>query len=123
MQMDPLTQEDMERLLYPILSETIACHSRRDRRGRLRVTSSARTNGRFRVNLFKQRGRLSLVARRVSSAVPTFSKLGLPAFLSKSSCHYDQGMVILAGVTGSGKKHDDRLPCSITSTNASACIF
>jgi twitching motility protein PilT len=97
----PLTQEDMERLLYPVLSE-------RQRRTLEETGGSdfAHVVGndecRFRVNLFKQRGRLSLVARRVNTKVPTFDKLGLPPSIEKL-CHYDQGMIILAGVTGSGK--------------------
>jgi twitching motility protein PilT len=97
----PLTQEDMERLLYPVLTE-------RQRRI-LEETGGAdfahvvgNDECRFRVNLFKQRGRLSLVARRVNNTVPTFEKLGLPPSIEKL-CHYDQGMIILAGVTGSGK--------------------
>jgi twitching motility protein PilT len=57
---------------------------------------------RFRVNVFKQRGKLALVSRRVSTNIPSFEKLGLPPSIEKL-CHYDQGMVILAGVTGSGK--------------------
>ena len=57
---------------------------------------------RFRVNLFKQRGNLALVARRVNNKIPTFEDLGLPPSIEKL-CHFDQGMVILAGVTGSGK--------------------
>jgi len=57
---------------------------------------------RFRVNLFRQRGRLSLVARRVNTSIPTFEGLGLPPILSEIASH-DQGIVILAGVTGSGK--------------------
>ena len=57
---------------------------------------------RFRVNLLKQRGKLALVARRVNKNIPTFEKLGLPPTIEKL-CHYEQGMVILAGVTGSGK--------------------
>ena len=100
-QLPPLSQEDMERLCYPILTE-------RTRRI-LDETGGAdfahiigQDECRFRVNLFKQRGRLSLVARRVNSTVPTFAKLGLPPSIEKL-CHYDQGMVILAGVTGSGK--------------------
>jgi twitching motility protein PilT len=54
------------------------------------------------VSLFRQRGRLSLVARRVNNVIPTFEKLGLPPSIEKL-CHYDQGLIILAGVTGSGK--------------------
>jgi twitching motility protein PilT len=101
MQMPPLTQEQMERLLYPILSE----RSRTifDETGGADFAHIIGDDEcRFRVNLFKQRGRLSLVARRVSSNIPTFEKLGLPPSIEKL-CHYDQGMVILAGVTGSGK--------------------
>jgi twitching motility protein PilT len=57
---------------------------------------------RFRVSLFKQRGRLSLVSRRVNSLIPTFENLGLPPSIEKL-CLFNEGMVILAGVTGSGK--------------------
>jgi twitching motility protein PilT len=57
---------------------------------------------RFRVNLFRQRGRLSLVARRVNTSIPDFEGLGLPAVMGEIASH-DQGIVILAGVTGSGK--------------------
>jgi twitching motility protein PilT len=101
MQMPPLTEEDMERLLYPILTERL--------KGILDETGGAdfahvigQDECRFRVNLFKQRGRLSLVARRVNNKVPTFEKLGLPASIEKL-CHFDQGLIILAGITGSGK--------------------
>ncbi|MGL4551318.1 MAG: type IV pilus twitching motility protein PilT, partial [Gemmataceae bacterium] len=57
---------------------------------------------RFRVSLFKQRGRLSLVARRVNNNVPSFAGLGLPPII-ESLCKFSEGLVIIAGVTGSGK--------------------
>jgi twitching motility protein PilT len=57
---------------------------------------------RFRVNMMKQRGKLAMVARRVNTSIPSFEKLGLPSSIEKL-CHFDQGMIILAGVTGSGK--------------------
>jgi twitching motility protein PilT len=101
MQMRPLTQENMERLLYPILSER-SRHILDETGGADFAHIIGNDECRFRVNLFKQRGRLSLVARRVSSNIPNFAKLGLPPSIEKL-CHYDQGMVILAGVTGSGK--------------------
>ena len=43
-----------------------------------------------------------MVARRVNTKVPTFAGLGLPPSIEQL-CKYDQGMIILAGVTGSGK--------------------
>jgi twitching motility protein PilT len=101
MEMRPLTQEDMERLLYPILSPS---HRKiLDETGGVDFAHViGQDECRFRVNLFKQRGRLSLVARRVSTKIPTFEKLNLPASIEKL-CHWDQGLIILAGVTGSGK--------------------
>ncbi len=57
---------------------------------------------RFRVNILNQMGHMGLVARRVNNFIPDFEGLYLPPQLEKL-CRYDQGMVLLAGVTGSGK--------------------
>jgi twitching motility protein PilT len=57
---------------------------------------------RFRVNLLQQMGKMGLVARRVNNKIPDFAGLYLPPSIEKL-CFYDQGMVLLAGVTGSGK--------------------
>ena len=96
-----LTQEDLEKLIYPVLTEK--------QRKKLEEEGGAdyayiigADECRFRVNLFRQRGKLAMVARRVNTKIPTFEKLGLPPAIEKL-CHYEQGMVILAGVTGSGK--------------------
>jgi twitching motility protein PilT len=97
----PLTQEQMEKLLYP----TIDARQRRILEEKGGVDYSyviGADECRFRVNLFKQRGKLSVVARRVNSKIPTFKGLYLPDSIEKL-CHFDQGMIILAGVTGSGK--------------------
>src|SRR5436305_291254 len=76
MEMKPLTQEDMQRLLIPTLNE--------DQKRILHDTGGVdyayvigNDECRFRVNLFNQRTKLSLAARRVSSNVPTFAGLGL----------------------------------------------
>jgi len=57
---------------------------------------------RFRVNLLQQLGKIGMVSRRVNNKIPNFEGLYLPPSI-ESLCHYDQGMVLLAGVTGSGK--------------------
>ena len=114
MQMPPLSAADMERLMYPAAHAAPAGHPRRDGRSRLRPYR-LRPDGdetRFRVNLFKQRGRLSLVARRVNTRSPASRDLGLPPVLAEITQH-DQGIVILAGVTGSGKIDDDRLDAAV----------
>jgi twitching motility protein PilT len=97
----PLTQEDMERLLLPCLN------SRQkkilDEEGGVDFSYVVgQDECRFRVSLFKQRNRLSLVSRRVNTTIPDFATLGLPPSIEKL-CNFPEGLVILAGVTGSGK--------------------
>ena len=57
---------------------------------------------RFRVNIFRQRGNVSLAARRVSSIIPAFETLHLPAVVQKIA-EVHQGLVLVTGVTGCGK--------------------
>src|SRR5207245_3804919 len=100
-EMQPINSEEMERLRFPIMSER-SHKLLEDCGGADFAHVIGNDECRFRVNIFRQRGKLSLVARRVSTKVPNFEKLGLPPSIEKL-CHYDQGMIILAGVTGSGK--------------------
>lgn len=58
--------------------------------------------GRFRVNVYRQRGSVSLVMRRVQSAMLSFDDLGLPNVLEKLSLE-QRGLVLVTGPTGSGK--------------------
>jgi twitching motility protein PilT len=60
------------------------------------------TTWRFRVNLLQQMGHVGMVARRVNQKIPNFEGLYLPP-LMQDLCKFHQGMVLLAGVTGSGK--------------------
>jgi twitching motility protein PilT len=58
--------------------------------------------GRFRVNILRQRAAHSVVMRVIPEQVPTFASLGLPAVLDRVA-HTERGMVLVTGVTGSGK--------------------
>jgi len=57
---------------------------------------------RFRVNIFRTRGRSALAARRVDNKILNFEELNLPPSMSEV-CMQPAGIVLLAGVTGSGK--------------------
>jgi twitching motility protein PilT len=97
----PLTQQDMERLLLPLLSPRQRIILEEE--GGVDFSHAVGLDeGRFRVSLFRQCGNLSLVARRVSSAIPTFDQLGLPEVI-KELCRFSQGLIALAGAPGSGK--------------------
>ncbi len=58
--------------------------------------------GRFRVNILRQRSSFMIVMRVIPFEVPTFDKLGLPSTLEKIA-EQERGMVLVTGVTGSGK--------------------
>src|SRR5581483_2658469 len=59
--------------------------------------------GRYRMNAFRQRGSVSIACRRVNVEVPSFEDLHLPATTMQKIAGFKQGLVIVAGVTGSGK--------------------
>jgi len=103
MQMPPLTTADMQRLMFPLL--TPRQRAILDEEGGVdfaHIVADGDLETRFRVNLFRARGRLSLVARRVNNSIPNFEGLGLPPVMAELT-QYEQGIIILAGVTGSGK--------------------
>lgn len=58
--------------------------------------------GRFRVNLFMQRGSVRIVARVISDDVPKFEDLNIPPIVEKIS-NRERGLILVTGVTGSGK--------------------
>jgi twitching motility protein PilT len=58
--------------------------------------------GRFRVNILRQRGTLMIVMRVIPIEIPNFEALRLPPVLGRVS-HQERGMVLVTGVTGSGK--------------------
>ncbi|KAA3624188.1 MAG: PilT/PilU family type 4a pilus ATPase, partial [Proteobacteria bacterium] len=58
--------------------------------------------GRFRVNVFQQRGEVSMVIRYVKNEIPSIEDLGLPQIL-KNFAMVKRGLVLMVGATGSGK--------------------
>jgi twitching motility protein PilU len=58
--------------------------------------------GRFRINIFRQRNEVSIVARNIKMDIPHFSDLGLPPILQEVIMQ-KRGLVLFVGATGSGK--------------------
>lgn len=58
--------------------------------------------GRFRVNVFRQRGEVGMVIRHIKTDIPTLEKLGLPSVL-KDLIMRKRGLILMVGATGSGK--------------------
>lgn len=60
--------------------------------------------GRFRVNIFSQRGSLALVMRRLPSRIPSMEELGLPGAF-QDMAREKNGLILVTGGTGSGKSN------------------
>jgi twitching motility protein PilU len=58
--------------------------------------------GRFRVNVFRQRGAIAVVIRQIRTQIPSLDELGLPPVL-KTIALSRRGLVLVVGATGSGK--------------------
>lgn len=103
LQMDPITKEKMEDLFLPMMDERLK-KIFFDEGGAdfSHVVEYEGEPWRFRVNLFVQMGNWGMVSRKVERFIPNFEGLNLPPVM-ENLCKFDQGMILLAGVTGSGK--------------------
>ncbi len=97
---EALTAERIQELVFEVLSP--AQKESFLNAGTLDFAHEIGTENRFRVNIFRQRGVISLVARRVIAQVPSFESLHLPPIL-ETIAEAHQGLVLVVGATGSGK--------------------
>jgi len=73
-----------------------------EERGDFDCSYSVAGVARFRVNVMRQRGSISIVLRNIPAKVPTFDQLGLPE-ICKTLASKPRGLVLVTGPTGSGK--------------------
>ena len=97
---EPLTNQQITDLVMPLLSEQQKEFLRTH--GAIDLAYELEGSDRFRINIFRQRGKLSVAARRVPRVIPEFADLHLPPMVEKIS-EYHQGLVLASGITGSGK--------------------
>jgi len=92
--------ETVRRIAYELMSKEQAREFENELEMNLSHLDGA--YGNYRVNIFRQRGTISLVIRYVRSSVPPFAALKLPAVLL-DIVSAKRGLVLIAGATGSGK--------------------
>jgi len=97
---EPLTPEMCAKLVKDVLTE-VELH-KVDSTGELDISFANPGLGRFRVNVFKQRGSYSMALRVVALNIPTIEQLGLP-LVTKELARKQRGLVLVTGPTGSGK--------------------
>ena len=92
--------ETVRRIAYELMSKEQAREFENELEMNLSHLDGA--YGNYRINIFRQRGTISLVIRYVRSSVPPFAALKLPAVLLEI-VSAKRGLVLIAGATGSGK--------------------
>lgn len=92
--------DDTEALIMPIVSEHFQSILRE--KGEVDFSYSIPRLGRYRVNVFKQRGSFALVIRLVATSIPEAGDLGVPESVIELT-KKKRGLVLVTGPTGSGK--------------------
>lgn len=96
---DPLTPRETEQMVQKLLSDKL---SEFEKDGELDFAYHIENSARFRVNVFKQKGYMSIAARVIPSDIPSIEKLSMPKVLYNISLK-PQGLILVTGPTGSGK--------------------
>jgi twitching motility protein PilT len=97
---DTITPDDLEALAAQVLPPDKAREFATTNEADFALSVSG--VGRFRGNVFRQRGSVGMVLRRVSTSVPSIEDLGLPPVVARLAAEH-RGLVLVTGPTGSGK--------------------
>ena len=97
----PLTALDTKTLAYSLL--TPAQIADFEKHLELDMSFGMTGSGRFRVNVFMQKGCISIAIRLLPSHIPNFQECGLPIKLMQDICQRKKGLILITGATGSGK--------------------
>ena len=95
-----VNQELMTAIVDTMLSEEQKNQFKRN--GEVDLSFSEKGLGRFRVNIFRQRGAISCVMRRIKTKILTFEQLCLPPATNRFAL-MQRGLTLITGTTGSGK--------------------
>ena len=95
-----LGSHEVRQLAYSILNDKQVASFERDLE--LNLAIALEGLGRFRINLYRQRGSVSMVVRYIKNRIPTIEELHLPEVL-KELIMEPRGLILVVGATGSGK--------------------
>ncbi|HUJ10103.1 MAG TPA: PilT/PilU family type 4a pilus ATPase [Verrucomicrobiae bacterium] len=99
-QVDPPTREQVEEIVHHMLPKHLEARLEREKEADFSYIDPEL--GRFRVNVFFQRGQLAIAMRFVKIHVPSFTELNLPDMLGRIAAA-ERGIILVSGTTGCGK--------------------
>jgi twitching motility protein PilT len=98
---EPFEPEECKRMVYTLLSDDQI--SRFEKNLELDLSFGVKGLGRFRTNVFLQRGTVAAALRLIPTEVRAFENLGLPSEICEELCSRPKGLILVTGATGSGK--------------------
>lgn len=96
----PLSSEDVEQLLFPMMSNDQRRRLEQD--WELDFSYGVKGMGRFRVNFYKDKGSYAAAFRTITSEAPTLENMNMPPIVTEIA-QKPRGLVLVTGPTGSGK--------------------
>lgn len=97
---EPLSSEEIKQMIYSILTEEQKKHFEAEKD--LDFAFSPTSDSRYRISIYQQRGMTEIVFRNIMSNIRTREELCLPEVI-EDLCQLKDGIIIIAGPTGSGK--------------------
>lgn len=110
----------VKKIAYSLMEEGMVPAFERDLEANMAI--AVKEAGRFRVNVFKQRGEVGMVIRSIKSEIPTIEMLKLPDVL-KDIIMAPRGLVLVVGATGSGKSTSLAAMLDYRNSNSSGHIL
>ncbi len=98
---DPLSDDEADHLLDPIIPDALQAKFKAN--GDLDFATHDDHGDRFRVNMFRAGGHVHAAIRRVKAEIPSYADLHLPPIYGKLIEETHDGLVLVVGITGSGK--------------------
>ncbi len=96
-----LSSDDVKTMVYSLLSDLQI--DKFEKELELDFSFSIEKVARFRVNVFRQRGKIGCAIRLIPIEIRNFEQCGLPEDTVKNFCSKPKGLVLVTGATGSGK--------------------
>lgn len=119
-EMDILTPKSTQALADEILNEKQKAVLEQE--GQIDLSLSLAQTGRFRVNVFKQRGSIGLAIRLIPYEIPSLAKLHLPPII-RTLAEKESGFILVTGPAGSGKSTTLAAMIDIINTERSCHII
>ncbi len=96
-----MTQKEVEEMIFPLMNQRLKSIFAEKHEADFSFEGGGL--GRFRFNVFTHKGKIGVAIRHIPLTIPTFEELKLPVDAIKKLLQNERGLILVTGITGSGK--------------------